>query len=68
MRIKAIEEGVDSEEIEMIEDPLEIQKRAFSLIQTAKEEILVMYSTANAFHRQEQAGGIQLLKKAAMEE
>ena len=26
-----------------------------------------MYSTANAFHRQEQAGGIQLLKKAAME-
>src|SRR5215831_3583086 len=67
VKIKAIEEGVDSEEIEMIQDPVEIQKRAFSLIQTAKEEILVMYSTANAFHRQEQAGGIQLLKEAAME-
>jgi two-component system, OmpR family, sensor histidine kinase VicK len=26
-----------------------------------------MYSTANAFHRQEQAGAIQLLKEAAME-
>ncbi len=66
VRIKAIEEGIDPEEIEMIQDPVEIQKRAFSLIQTAKEEILVMYSTANAFHRQDQAGGIQLLKEAAM--
>jgi two-component system, OmpR family, sensor histidine kinase VicK len=31
------------------------------------EEILVIYSTAKAFHRQEYAGGIQLLKEAAME-
>src|SRR5215469_12961259 len=67
VKIKAIEEGVDSEGIEMIQDPVEIQKRAFSLIQTAKEEILVMFSTANSFHRQEQLGGIQLLKEAAME-
>jgi two-component system, OmpR family, sensor histidine kinase VicK len=67
VKIKAIEEGVDSEEIQIIQDPVEIQKRAFSLIQTAKEEILVMFSTANAFHRLEQAGGIELLKEAAME-
>src|SRR5215831_6477334 len=67
VKIKAIEEGVDSEEIEMIQDPVEIQKRAFSLIQTAKEEILLMFSTANSFHRQEQVGGIQLLKEAAIE-
>src|SRR5215813_2495412 len=67
VRIKAIEEGVDSEEIEIIQDPVQIQKRAFSLIQTAKEEILLMFSTANAFHRLEQAGGIQILKEAAME-
>ena len=67
VKIKAIEEGVDSEEIEMIQDPVEIQKLTFSLIQTAKEEILVMFSTANSFHRQEQLGGIQLLKEAAME-
>ena len=66
-RIKAIEEGVDSEGIEIIQDPVEIQKLGFSLVQTAIEEILVMYSTANAFHRQENAGGIQLLKEAATE-
>src|SRR5215467_7894903 len=33
VRIKAIEEGVDSEGIEIIQDPLEIQKLVFSLIQ-----------------------------------
>jgi signal transduction histidine kinase len=64
-RIKAIEEGVDSEGIEIIQDHMEMQKLAFRLVQTAIEEILVMYSTANAFHRQEYAGGIQLLKEAA---
>jgi signal transduction histidine kinase len=64
VRIEAIEEGVDSEGIEIIQDPFEIQKLAFSLIQRAKEEILIMYSTANAFHRQERAGKIQLLKEA----
>ena len=64
-RIKAIEEGVDSEGIEIIQDPVEIQKLGFSLIQKATEEILVMYSTANAFHRQERAGAIQLLKEGS---
>ena len=66
-RIKAIEEGLGSEGIEIIQDPMEMQKLAFRLVQTAMEEILVMYSTANAFHRQEYAGGIQLLKEAATE-
>ncbi|MGC2574875.1 MAG: ATP-binding protein, partial [Candidatus Nitrosopolaris sp.] len=67
VRIKAIEDGVDSEGIEIIQDPVIIQKLAFDLVQTAKVEILVMFSTANAFHRQEHAGGIRLLKKAAIE-
>jgi len=66
-RIKAIEEGVDSEGIEIIQDPAEVQKLGFNLVQTAIEEILVMYSIANAFHRQEYAGGIQLLREAATE-
>jgi hypothetical protein len=64
-RIKVIEEGVDSEGIEIIQDPVEIQKLGCGLMQKAIEEILVMYSTANAFHRQEYSGAIQLLKEAA---
>jgi len=71
-RIKALEEGVDSEGIEIIQDPAEVQKLGFNLVQTAIEEILVMYSIANAFHRQEAArqeyaGGIQLLREAETE-
>jgi two-component system, OmpR family, sensor histidine kinase VicK len=65
VRIKAIEEGVDSEGIEIIQDPVEVQKLGFRLIQTALKEILVVYSTANAFHRQEYAGSIRLLIEAA---
>src|SRR5215831_12106324 len=60
-------EEVDSGVIEIIRDPVEIQELASRLIQRAIEEILIMFSTANAFHRQEHAGGIQLLKKAASE-
>jgi two-component system, OmpR family, sensor histidine kinase VicK len=66
VRIKAIEEGVESEEIEIIHDPIAAQKLLFDLIQTAKEEILVMCSTANAFHRQERAGTIHLLRQKAI--
>ena len=40
VRIKAIEEGVDSKGIEIIQDPVEIQKLGFSLVQKATEEIL----------------------------
>jgi two-component system, OmpR family, sensor histidine kinase VicK len=66
VRIKAIEE-IDSEGIEIIQVPVDIQKLVFNLIQRAKEEILVMYSTSNAFHRQERVGKIQSLKEAAKE-
>ncbi|MGA9151657.1 MAG: hypothetical protein WBZ36_13850, partial [Candidatus Nitrosopolaris sp.] len=37
VRIEAIEKGIDSEGIEIIQDPVEIQQLAFSFIQKAKE-------------------------------
>ena len=67
-RIKAIEQGVDSEGIEILQNPQETQKLAFDLIQKASKEILIMYSTSNAFHRQEYAGAFRLLKEAAAEQ
>jgi Histidine kinase-, DNA gyrase B-, and HSP90-like ATPase/His Kinase A (phospho-acceptor) domain len=66
-RIKAIEEGVDTEGIEIIQNSAEIQKIIFSLIKSAAEEILVVSSSANAFHRQEYVGAIQFLKEASNE-
>jgi nitrogen-specific signal transduction histidine kinase len=66
-RIKDIEEGVDTEGIEIIQNPAEIQKFTFDLIKSAAEELLIVYASANAFHRQEYVGAIQFLKEAAYE-
>ena len=48
--------------IETIKDPDKIQNLAFDLIKSAREEILGIFSTCNAFHRQERAGVFALLK------
>jgi len=66
-RIKDIEEGVDTEGIEIVQNPAEIQKFTFDLVKSAAEELLIVYASANAFHRQEYVGAIQLLKEAAYE-
>ena len=63
-RIHDIEEGVDTEGIEIIQNPYEIQKLGFELAKFAQKEIRIIFSTANAFHRQEYAGTIQLLNEA----
>ena len=66
-RIKDIGEGIDTEGIEIIQNPVEVTKLSFDLIKSAKEEVVGMFSTANAFHRQEYSGNIQLLKELAKE-
>jgi len=66
-RIRDIEEGLDTEGIEIVQNPHRIQKLAFELAKLAQEEIRIIFSTANAFHRQEYAGAIQLLKEAIAE-
>ena len=63
-RTKEIDEGAKREVIEKIIDPSEIQKIGFELIKKAEKEILVLFSTANAFRRQEKAGALELLKEA----
>jgi signal transduction histidine kinase len=68
-RIYELEHGVEeSPFIETIRDPVETQMIGFSHIQSAIEEILIIFSTANAFYRQlVVAGGMQLCKEAASE-
>jgi two-component system sensor histidine kinase VicK len=65
-RIKEIEEGTKREFIETIQDPTEIQKVTFSLLNSATEEILIIFSAANVFRgRQEYSEMLQLLKEAS---
>ena len=64
IRIAAIQQGIDSEGIEIIQDPFEIQKIGIELVNSANREILIIFSTEKAFHRQEQIGMMQYLEKA----
>ncbi len=66
-RIKEIEEGIVQPRIEIINNPDQILKLHFDLVIQAKEEILVILPTANAFHREERIGVIEALKIAASE-
>jgi two-component system, OmpR family, sensor histidine kinase VicK len=64
-RIREIEEGIEPDFIETIRDPSRVQNIAFDLVRLCKQEILTIFSTPNAFLRQERAGGIAALDKAA---
>jgi two-component system, OmpR family, sensor histidine kinase VicK len=60
-RIMEIEEGIKPDFIETIREPARIQNLGFEIVKSSKEEILIIFSTANAFHRQERAGLVGLL-------
>ena len=51
-RIKDIEEGTDSANIEIIQNSYEALKRSSNLVRNANEEVLFMFSTPNALRRQ----------------
>jgi two-component system sensor histidine kinase VicK len=48
-RMKEIERGIQPSFTETVRDPPEIDKIGFDLVKSAKEEIQVMFSTANTF-------------------
>jgi PAS domain S-box-containing protein len=50
-----------------IEDPRKALQLGIDLVKAAKSEILLIFSTAMAFHRQEKMGVINLLQKIATE-
>ena len=63
-RIRYIDEGrADEINIEIIPNPKKGIDNAWSILKSAKKEILVVCSTSNAFRRQLQMGGLQLLNE-----
>ena len=62
-RIRDIEQGVDQANIEIISNPKEGIKRTWSIIKSAKEEVLILFSSASAVRRQIDMDGLQLLKE-----
>jgi two-component system, OmpR family, sensor histidine kinase VicK len=63
-RIREIEEGAKREFVETTRDPSEIKRIGFDLIKKADEEILIFFSSPNAFFLQEKGGVLDLLKEA----
>jgi signal transduction histidine kinase len=66
-RITGIEEGIDLTDIEIIQNPKEGIKRAWELVGSAKQEVLIMFSTANALRRHVGIDGSEVLRRVRME-
>ena len=67
LRIRELEQGVEYSRIQVISDVSEIERMFLSLVSEAKREILIVFPTTNAFHREEIIGVIDLLEKKARE-
>jgi hypothetical protein len=63
-RIREIEEGLKREVIETIQDPNEILELIPKIISSANEEILILFSTVNAFQFYEKEVQITALLKS----
>ena len=62
-RKREIEEGIVPGVIETSNDHKDFQSKVFSLLNSANNEILVLFSTSNAFHRQVNVGSLQKIKE-----
>ena len=59
-----IERGLNMPDtIRVIRDPIEIQKISLEIGRGVKDEILILFSSANAYYNQEKLGSIQSLKE-----
>jgi two-component system sensor histidine kinase VicK len=62
-RILEIKEGLIPDILEILKDPSEIIKVGYRLVKAARDEILIIFHTANALLRQDRAEGVDLLVK-----
>ncbi len=63
IRIKNIEEGIELEDVEIIPNSKQPLKRAWNMAKSAKEEVLLLFSSFNGLRRQIKMGVIQLLRE-----
>jgi two-component system, OmpR family, sensor histidine kinase VicK len=52
---------------QVVHDPVKIQNIGYEIRRATKDEIIMIYSSANAFHRQEKLGAIQSLREMVEE-
>jgi signal transduction histidine kinase len=62
-RIRDLEEGIETEGIEIIQNPAESLKMAYDIVRAAKDEVLRIYPSVNALRRQIRAGAIRIFRE-----
>jgi two-component system sensor histidine kinase VicK len=62
-KIKEIGRGTRSEFADTINEPAEIRKIVTNLLMSARDEILLLFSTANSFYRAKYGGMLNLLSQ-----
>jgi len=62
-RIRDIEEGIETEGIEIVQNPRESLEIARDIVKSAKDEVLRIYPSVNALRRQMRIGALRLFKK-----
>ena len=62
-RIRDLEEGIETEGIDIIQNPTESLKIAFDIVKSARDEVLRIYPSINAVRRQLRAGAFRIFKE-----
>ena len=62
-RIRDIEDGIETEGIEIIQNPTESLKIAYDIVKSARHEVLRIYPSVNALRRQIRAGAFRIFKE-----
>jgi two-component system, OmpR family, sensor histidine kinase VicK len=66
-QIRNLEEGRGLANVDLILNPEESLRKAWTLVGSAKEEVLLMFSTPSAFRRQVKMGGLQVVLRSIQE-
>ena len=66
-QIRNIAEGHELTNVDVIQNPEESLRKAWTLVGSAKEEVLLMFATVSAFRRQVKMGGLQVMLRAIQE-
>ena len=67
IQIRNLEEGYDLTNVDVLPNTEESLQKAWKLVESAKEEVLLMFATASAFNRQTKMGGLQVLTQTMQE-
>jgi two-component system sensor histidine kinase VicK len=61
VQVRNIEEGHELANVDVLPNPEESLRKAWTMVGSAKEEVLLMFATSSAFRRQAKMGGLQVL-------